>query len=293
MKVALYGHHVIESDVSTVANLVEALVAVKAEMCFEEHFLNQLLALGWKKKYPVFNSQTGLHANFDLFVSFGGDGTILRGVSYIKDLGIPIVGVNTGRLGFLATFNKEEVAKVVTEFVAGAYTIEDRAVVELNTPEGVPSFMPLNFALNEISVSRKDTTSMIKIETYLDGEFLTSYWADGLIVATPTGSTGYSLSCGGPVIAPLTKSFALTPIAPHNLNARPLIISDDTEIRLKVMGRENQHLVSLDSRLAIVDNETELIITKAPFGIKMVKYNSESFLKTLRKKLLWGEDRRN
>ena len=151
----------------------------------------------------------------------------------------------------------------------------------------------MNFALNEVTVSRKDTTSMITVETYLDNEYLTSYWADGLIVATPTGSTGYSLSCGGPVITPSAQSLVLTPIAPHNLNARPMVISDTTVIKLKVSGREPQHLLSLDSRITSLDNGTEITITKADFSVKMVEFPSESFFKTIRHKLLWGEDRRN
>tara|TARA_R110002049_G_C8931783_1_gene544224 strand:- start:92 stop:778 length:687 start_codon:yes stop_codon:yes gene_type:complete len=228
-----------------------------------------------------------------MFVSFGGDGTILRATTYVRDLGIPIVGVNTGRLGFLSTFRKEEVRKVVKEFVSGAYTIVERSLVEVSDRSNIPEFKTLNFALNEITVSRKDTTSMITVETHLNDEYLTSYWADGLIVATPTGSTGYSLSCGGPVIAPTAKSLILTPIAPHNLNARPLVISDDTLIRLKVSGREESHLVSLDSRIATVASGKEIFIRKAPFTIKMIEYTSESFLKTLRNKLLWGEDKRN
>ena len=161
----------------------------------------------------------------------------------------------------------------------------------LNDQPAEPGF--LNFALNEVTVSRKDTTSMITVETYLNGEYLTSYWADGLIVATPTGSTGYSLSCGGPVMTPTARSLVITPIAPHNLNARPLVISDDTEIRLRVSGREPQHLLSLDSRITTLDNGTEICIRRAGFTIKMVEFPSESFLKTIRHKLLWGEDRRN
>jgi NAD+ kinase len=208
-------------------------------------------------------------------------------------MGIPIVGVNTGRVGFLSTFKKEDVRKVVREFVAGAYTIVERSLVQLNTEQLDAEFGDLNFALNEITVSRKDTTSMITVETYLNDEYLTSYWADGLIIATPTGSTGYSLSCGGPVIVPTAKSLVLTPIAPHNLNARPLVISDETSIRLKVSGREENHLVSLDSRIASLENGQEITIKKADFSIKMIEYTSESFLKTLRNKLLWGEDKRN
>ncbi|MEM7382153.1 MAG: NAD kinase, partial [Bacteroidota bacterium] len=214
-------------------------------------------------------------------------------ITFIGNLGIPIVGVNTGRLGFLSTFKKEDVRKVIQEFEAGAYTIVERSLVEVHTNYEIPEFGELNFALNEVTVSRKDTTSMITVETHLNGEYLTSYWADGLIVATPTGSTGYSLSCGGPVIMPTAKSLVITPIAPHNLNARPLVISDDTEIRLKVSGREMNHLVSLDSRIATLENGKEIIIKKAGFTIKMIEYTSESFLKTLRNKLLWGQDRRN
>jgi NAD+ kinase len=217
----------------------------------------------------------------------------LRATTFVKNLGIPIVGVNTGRLGFLSTFKKEDVRKVVQEFVLGAYTIVERSLVQLNTLALDEEFGELNFALNEITVSRKDTTSMITVETHLNDEYLTSYWADGLIISTPTGSTGYSLSCGGPVIVPTAKSLVLTPIAPHNLNARPLVISDDTIIRLKVSGREENHLVSLDSRIASLENDQEITIKKAPFSVRMIEYTSESFLKTLRNKLLWGEDKRN
>jgi NAD+ kinase len=241
----------------------------------------------------TFTREKGLDSSFDLFVSFGGDGTILRAITYIRDLGIPIVGVNTGRLGFLSTFKKEEVRRVVTEFRAGAYELVERSLVAVYSDNEIPEFGRLNFALNEVSVSRKDTTSMITIATYLNNEYLTSYWADGLIIATPTGSTGYSLSCGGPVITPTAQSLVITPIAPHNLNARPLVISDNTEIRLKVSGREEHHLLSLDSRLATIENGRELTIKKAGFKIRMVEYTSESFLKTIRNKLLWGEDRRN
>jgi NAD+ kinase len=182
---------------------------------------------------------------------------------------------------------------MIREFAQGNYRLVERSLVTASLEEAPEEHDKLNFALNEVTVSRKDTTSMITVETYLNEEYLTSYWADGLIIATPTGSTGYSLSCGGPVMMPTARSLVITPIAPHNLNARPLVISDDTEIRLKVSGREPEHLLSLDSRITSVDNETEIWIRKADFTIKMVEYTSESFLKTIRNKLLWGEDRRN
>jgi len=293
MKVAIYGLTCQNNTLEYILELLEELHKESAEIYFEKDFYQLILDEQNVGDFPTFSESSGLDATFDMFVSFGGDGTILRATTFVRDLNIPIVGVNTGRLGFLSTFKKEDVRKVVKEFVAGAYTIVERSLVEVSSDSHIPEFETLNFALNEITVSRKDTTSMITVETHLNGEYLTSYWADGLIVATPTGSTGYSLSCGGPVIAPMAKSLILTPIAPHNLNARPLVISDETVIKLKVSGREDNHLVSLDSRIATVENGKEIYIRKAPFTIKMIEYTSESFLKTLRNKLLWGEDRRN
>ncbi|WP_394975384.1 NAD kinase [uncultured Croceitalea sp.] len=293
MKVAIYGQSFPGNDITCVIELLDELEKVNAEISIEADFVNLISEIYTLKGHQTFTLNKGLDGSFDMFVSFGGDGTMLRAVTYVRNLDIPIVGVNTGRLGFLSTFKKEDVRKVVTEFVAGSFSIEERSLVEICLNQDVAEFGDLNFALNEITISRKDTTSMITVETYLNGEYLTSYWADGLIVSTPTGSTGYSLSCGGPVIAPTTKSLVLTPIAPHNLNARPFVIPDNTEIRLKVYGREENHLVSLDSRIATIPNEKEIVVKKSDFTIKMVEYKSESFLKTLRNKMLWGEDKRN
>lgn len=293
MKVAIYGQTYQDNAIEFLLELLDELKKENAAVSIEAEFYELYRDFGGQSQYDTFTASSGLDGSFDMFVSFGGDGTILRATTYVKDLGIPIVGVNTGRLGFLSTFKKEDVRKVVKEFVSGEYVIVERSLVQLNTEALDTEFGDLNFALNEITVSRKDTTSMITVETHLNDEYLTSYWADGLIISTPTGSTGYSLSCGGPVIVPTAKSLVLTPIAPHNLNARPLVISDDTIIRLKVSGREENHLVSLDSRIASLENGQEITITKAPFTIKMIEYTSESFLKTLRNKLLWGEDKRN
>lgn len=293
MKVAIYGQTYQDNAIEYLSELLDELDKVGATVYIEKDFYDLFQSIEPKKTFPTFTLYNGLDSSFNMFVSFGGDGTILRATTFVRDMGIPIVGVNTGRLGFLSTFKKEDVRKVVKEFKQGAYTIVERSLVQLNTQELDVEFGDLNFALNEITVSRKDTTSMITVETYLNNEYLTSYWADGLIISTPTGSTGYSLSCGGPVIVPTAKSLVLTPIAPHNLNARPLVISDETIIRLKVSGREENHLVSLDSRIASLENGQEITIRKAPFTIKMIEYTSESFLKTLRNKLLWGEDRRN
>ena len=293
MKVAIYGQTYQDSTLDYVGELIDELEKESATISIEVNFSTHLSNKFNVSNYQIFSESVGLDSSFDMFISFGGDGTILRATTYVRDLGIPIVGVNTGRLGFLSTFKKEDVRKVVQKFQQDAYTIVERSLVEVNAGTQADEIGKLNFALNEITVSRKDTTSMITVETYLNGEYLTSYWADGLIISTPTGSTGYSLSCGGPVIVPTAKSLVLTPIAPHNLNARPLVISDDTVIRLKVSGREDHHLVSLDSRIATLENGTEIEIRKADFTIKMIEYTSESFLKTLRNKLLWGEDKRN
>ena len=293
MKVAIYGQVVQENTAEYVDELLDELKKSNAVVSIEKRFYQLLGKQINVDGYATFTENTGLDNSFNMLVSFGGDGTILRAITFIWDLGIPIVGVNTGRLGFLSTFKKEEVRKVVREFLAGAYVIRERGLVEVHSDYDIPEFGDMRFALNEVTVSRKDTTSMITVETYLNDEYLTSYWADGLIVATPTGSTGYSLSCGGPVIVPGVRALAITPIAPHNLNARPLVISDDTVIRMKVSGREDHHLVSLDSRIARLENGREIIVKKAPYSIKMIEYTSESFLKTIRNKLLWGEDRRN
>ena len=293
MKVAVFGQTHQDHVLDYVLELLDELDRVPASVSIEKDFYQFLSGIGNLGEHRTFTQREGLDSGFDMFVSFGGDGTILRAITFVRDLGIPVVGVNTGRLGFLSTFRKEDVRKVVKEFVAGAYVLVERSLVALGSDFEIPEFGSLNFALNEITVSRKDTTSMITVETYLNDEYLTSYWADGLIVATPTGSTGYSLSCGGPVITPSARSFVITPIAPHNLNARPLVISDDTAIRLKVSGREDHHLVSLDSRIATIENGKEITIRKAGFKVKMIEYASESFLKTIRNKLLWGQDRRN
>lgn len=293
MKVAIYGQSYQDNALEYVFELIDELTIVDAKIAVEEEFHELLTAHDPNVSFATFTHTSGLDSSVDLFVSFGGDGTILRAVTFVGDLGIPIVGVNTGRLGFLSTYKKEEVRKMVHEFISGAYTVVERSLVKVTADPPIHEFGDLNFALNEVTVARKDTTSMITVETHLNDEYLTSYWADGLIIATPTGSTGYSLSCGGPVITPTAQSLVITPIAPHNLNARPLVISDDTVIRIKVSGREKKHMVSLDSRLASIKNGKELVIQKANFSIKMIEYTSESFLKTIRNKLLWGQDKRN
>jgi NAD+ kinase len=215
----------------------------------------------------------------------------LRSLEYIQDSGIPVIGVNTGRLGFLATLNKNDLEEALRAFAAGAFTIEARTLLKVSVEGDTTPDLPL--ALNEITGGRKNTTAMITIHTQINGEKLNSYWADGFIVATPTGSTGYSLSNGGPLIDPQSQSFVLTPIAPHNLNARPLVISNDVVVTLIVESREKDHLLSLDSRIHSIPTGKRIQITKAPFSLKIARLESDNFYKTLRSKLLWGKDRRN
>ncbi|MDG1146397.1 MAG: NAD kinase, partial [Flavobacteriales bacterium] len=218
-------------------------------------------------------------------------GTILDATTLIRDSGIPIIGVNTGRLGFLADIAKDQIPKTIKQLVNKRYSIDQRTLLKLETEK--PIFGELNFALNEVTISRKDTTSMITITTYLNDKFLNSYWADGLIISTPTGSTGYSLSCGGPIVMPGSNNFIITPIAPHNLNVRPLVISDEYELKVKVEGRANQFLIALDSRIETIDSSVELTIKKECFKINMIETDTQDFASTLRNKLLWGLDKRN
>jgi NAD+ kinase len=294
MKVAIYGQYYQNSTEPIIKDIFVFFNENKVEMIIESEFLKILYEKGIvKKDYKTFSSHTELDKSFDMLISIGGDGTILRAVTYIRDSGIPILGVNAGRLGFLASVQQDKIAEFLQLVLEKKYIISPRTLLSLTCSTKNAAIEAINFALNEISVSRKDTTSMITIETSLNGEYLNSYWADGLIVSTPTGSTGYSLSCGGPVLTPDVESFVITPIAPHNLNARPLVITDETEIELKISGREKQYLVSLDSRIATVDNNTVLTIKKTNFRVNMVEIQDETFLKTLRKKLLWGEDKRN
>ncbi len=294
MKIGIYGQFYHKEAALYVQELLDILDKKKAEVIIEKNFLDLIHEHdSIDKNYRHFSTFKELDTSYDLFFSIGGDGTILKTVTYIRDLNIPIVGINTGRLGFLATIKKKEIQTSIEKILSGQYTLSKRSLLEITIDNTSTIFGDINFALNEVVVSRKNTTSMISIATELNGESLTHYWADGLIVATPTGSTGYSLSCGGPVITPGTSSLILTPIAPHNLNARPLVIPDDMVITLKVSGREQQHLISLDSRIATLNNETIITLKKAPFTISLINLEGESFLKTLREKLLWGEDKRN
>jgi NAD+ kinase len=248
-------------------------------------------AMQFSKDFDTFDSKKELQEKeVNLFFTFGGDGTIVSSLLFIENLEIPIVGVNTGRLGFLSSFTKAEVFNRLDDIIEGNIAISKRSVIEVVSPkkEGV-----FPYALNDVTISRTETTSMITIDSYVDGEFLNVFWGDGLIVSTPTGSTAYSLSCGGPIISPNNNNLALTPIAPHNLNVRPLIVNDDVEIKLNIESRAAQFSLSLDSRLIHFNVDEEVILRKAKFQILLLHPKDLSFYETIRQKLLWGKDKRN
>lgn len=294
MKIAIYGQSYNSNTQNSIHVLLDLLLLKKVDITIEQDFFNSIKKSNTSNNnYSTFKTFTVLDKSYNLLISVGGDGTILRAITFVKDLSIPIVGINTGRLGFLSTIQTNEIEKAINQILNGNYKTSNRTLLSVETNPKNKELSEINFALNEIAVSRKNTTSMITVETHLNNEYLTSYWADGLIISTPTGSTGYSLSCGGPVITPETDSFVLTPIAPHNLSARPVVIPNNTEIQLKVSGREEYYLISLDSRIATLHNSTIVTIKKASFKIIMVELLNESFIYTLRKKLLWGEDKRN
>ncbi len=291
MKIAIYGQssdkvsEKIFSEILKIANDRNIFLIIEKKY-------NSIISKNLQHNHQLFTSHYDLDNSIDLMITIGGDGTLLRSITYVRDLGIPIIGINSGRLGFLATLNQEMLNSELDIILNGGYEIRERTLLEVSF-EKKSKLSDFNFALNEVSVGRENTTSMIEIKTNLDGEYLNTYWADGLIISTPTGSTGYSLSCGGPIMTPSSQTFSITPIAPHNLNARPLIISDETNIELSVKGREESHLLSLDSRIISLTNDTKIKIKKANYKIKLASFSNNSFYKTLRNKLLWGEDKRN
>lgn len=292
MRVAVYGKFISAEARPYIEDLHEQLLAEEAEISvFEDlnHFIADHCALG--VKFQSFRNHRDLRQfEPDFLITIGGDGTILDAATLVRDSGIPVLGINTGRLGFLSNVSKEEIKPAIKAIREGKYSLDERSLLTL---EGEVEDLDLNFALNEVTVSRKDTTAMVKIKVWINEQFLNNYWADGLIIATPTGSTGYSLSCNGPIIMPDAENLVLTPIAPHNLNVRPFVIPNNYVIRLQVESREEQFLVSLDSRIYSVPKGGDLTIRRAAFKIRLVQTHIQSFAQTLRNKLMWGIDKRN
>jgi NAD+ kinase len=291
MKIGVHGKEFKRESAPIVLRIFEILSLHNAEIYISSKFETYLKKPSFKKfAWNIYEPGENLR-HLDCFISIGGDGTLLECVSHIGPAEVPILGINTGRLGFLATIGKDDMENALTKVLAGAFTLDKRATIKLETDSEL--FGNLNFALNDFTVVKKDTSSMITIHTYIDGEFLNSYWADGIIVATPTGSTGYSLSCGGPLIFPRSGNFVITPVSPHTLTVRPIVLSDHSEISFQVEGRSKKFLVSLDSRIATVDHTVRLKVTKGDFRVNLIQLEGQHYFKTLRQKLNWGLDIRN
>lgn len=261
----------------------------KAEVWLSSKFVKQVKA-PILDKFKTFETGDSLKS-LDFFLSLGGDGTMLESVTYIGKAGVPLLGINTGRLGFLATTSREDIDAALENLFTGNFKEESRTLIRLNSSTKL--FEPLNFALNDFTIMKKDTSSMITVHVHVDGELLNSYWSDGIIVSTPTGSTGYSLSCGGPLVYPKSESFIITAVSPHNLGTRPIVISDKSEITFEIEGRSKKYLVSLDSRFETIDETVRLKIKKERFNVKLVQLPGQHYFNTLRQKLNWGLDIRN
>lgn len=290
MIIALHGRPFKNDSILFIEKIIDQMVSEDVELVVYEPFFKHLKNKGLLQKANIYKTQEDL-AGADYLFSIGGDGTFLDAVVFSAQLQIPILGINVGRLGFLATVTEENYTGLITKILNKQYRIEERSLIRVETETGL--FGNLNFGLNEFTITKRDSASMIIVHTYIDGEFLNSYWADGLIVSTPTGSTGYSLSCGGPVVLPLTSNFILTPISPHNLNVRPLLVPESSTLTFEIEGRSKNFLVSLDSRSETVKPGLKLVVKKEKFNARLVKLESDSFLNTLRLKLNWGLDVRN
>ncbi len=291
MKIAIHGRKYNDESIPFIKELFDELNKRGATIIISHVFSGIIKSSKYKfGKFKVYMTKADL-ADANFVISLGGDGTLLEAVTHVGDLETPILGVNLGRLGFLATTPKDRIKYAIEAIYNDYYKIEERDLIKLVSDKDI--FDGLNFALNEVTILKKDTSSMIVVHTYIDGEYLNSYWADGLIVSTPTGSTGYSLSCGGPLVLPQSKNLIITPVSPHNLNVRPMIVSNESVISFEIEGRSKNFLVSLDSRSYTVDASIQLAVRKEDFCAKLVKLDAYNFLDTLRQKLNWGLDVRN
>ena len=292
MRVAIYGRKVSKYSAEYFTEMLKCLEDFGWEAVLEEDLKALLVSkIGISEKYQTFKSHLDFKSGIDLTISMGGDGTFLKTVSYIQDSGVPIMGINMGRLGFLANISKEQINHTLTQVKEKQFEFQKRSLLRVFTEEDI--FGKDNFALNELTLHKKDTSSMITVHDSLDNKYLNAYWADGLIVATPTGSTAYSLSCGGPIITPGCQVHILTPIAPHNLNVRPVVVPDHLPITLSVEGRDRTYLLSLDGNSKSIKQGEEVVVKKAEFMINVIKFEDNNFLDTIRNKMLWGIDTRN
>jgi NAD+ kinase len=292
MKVAIYSRIIDYEQRNEIQHLFDELIRQHIEPVIHLPFLEKIRSTFLlPSNISSFTEPDDLDESIEFVISLGGDGTLLDTVSLVQDKNIPVIGINFGRLGFLASIGKEELASAVTALVNRTFVIDKRSLIHLDANKTLFGKTP--YGLNEFAIHKTDTSPMIKIHTYLNGEFLNTYWADGLIVSTPTGSTGYSLSCGGPVVFTDSASFVITPVAPHNLNVRPIVVPDSNIISFEIEGRADNFICALDARKEIVDKSVQLAVRREEFTISLVRLNENNFLKTLRNKLSWGLDTRN
>ena len=291
-KIAIYAKKIAKQDFPVFELLISGITKLGWQPVLEQELAQQLAAkFQYSIPAAIYTKHTDLQNSYDLMISLGGDGTFLKAVSYIRDSGVPILGINTGRLGFLSNLSKSNIEQILARFEAGAYEFQKRSLLRVHTENDL--FADENFALNELTLQKKDTSSMVKVHAFLGDKYLNTYWADGLIIATPTGSTAYSLSCGGPIITPGCQVHILTPIAPHNLNVRPVVVPDHMPISLQVEGRDRSYLLSLDGHSQHIKQGEKVTITKAEFMINVIKFEDNNFLDTIRNKMFWGSDTRN
>ena len=290
MKIALFGKTIAPENGEYMRQLFKKLADNQVEIVVYQLFADIVAAyIPEGVQYSIFHSHEDLKA--DLLFSIGGDGTILDTVPFVLNSGIPVVGINMGRLGFLSSISKNEIDMAINSVLTGDYSVEQRTLLELVSPEKV--FDDVKYALNELNVIRNPEHSLLAIKVFVDDIYLNIYWGDGILLATPTGSTAYSLSAGGPIIAPNAKNFVITPIATHNLTVRPVVIPDDSTIRIQVEGREKKFVFSMDSRSCTLDTSVQLEVRKAGFCLNLVRMRGEDFFGTIRNKLMWGKDNRN
>jgi NAD+ kinase len=290
MKFAIHGRPVNDNSLKYIKELFNVLEKKGAKVSIFNAFSNFLEKKGLSNNFSTYSTRDEM-GEADIVLSLGGDGTLLEAITYIGDHEIPILGINMGRLGFLATTTQENADNAIDALYNKAYKIDERTLIKVVSDEDL--FNGLNFGLNEFTILKRDTSSMIVVHTYIDGEYLNSYWADGLIVSTPTGSTGYSLSCGGPLVLPQSNNFIIAPVSPHNLNVRPMVVSDKSIISFQIEGRSKNFLVSLDSRSKSVAADIKIAVKKEDFKVKLINLKGYNYLQTLRNKLNWGLDMRN
>ena len=291
MYIAIYSAFFSPTSIAYIKMVIDYLNANQHDFILVDRLRKHLNDKGAAYKY--FKDAQVIEEKVDFLFSVGGDGTLLRSIAVIRDTKIPILGINAGRLGFLTSIKKDTLKEGLDLFFKGKYSSIERSLLEVSTKEPTEALEEFGYALNEVSINRKNTTSMLSIDAKLDNKFLTTYWSDGLIIATPTGSTGYSLSSGGPIVTPSSKCFVVNPIATHNINMRPLIVPDDTSFEISVQGRGKTHLLSLDSRILTLENGNDIYVKKAQFKAVTVQLDGTFFFNTLREKLFWGHDSRN